>query len=126
MKIDCLLVERISVASEQSGAKVYYNTDNGKDYHSVVVYIGGVDNTHDRVVNYQSRAYKKYQCSYKTADNRISCVSVSIFLIWLSLAFFLKKIRSPDACGISNIVHRIGNDSNASREYTPDKFKNRE
>ena len=125
VQINRLLVERIPFPCKERRKEVDRRADDGKQNHSVVVDGRGVDDAHNGVVNNKNRAHQKNERGQNTADDRIARVAVSVMFIGLLFALFFKKIRGANACGVSNIVHGVGYDSNAARKKAADEFKYR-
>ena len=107
MQVHSLLVDGIALAGYVGSYEVEHHADNGEDDHATVVDLNWMEKPRDCPDDDQDRTHQQYSSGYHTAQDRITYISICIFIISLLLALFLKKVGDTDGEGIPQVMQGI-------------------
>jgi len=107
MQVHSLLVDGIALAGYIGSYEVEHHADNGEDDHATVVDLNWMEKPSDRPYDHQHRAHQQYGCGNHTAQDRVTYISICIFIISLLLALLLKKVGDTDGEGIPQVMQGI-------------------
>ena len=107
MQVHSLLVDGIALAGYVGSYEVEYHADNGEDDHATVVDFHRVEEPSDRPDDYKDRAHQQDSSGYHTTQDRVTYISICIFIISFLLALLLKEVGDAYGEGIPQVVQGI-------------------